>query len=83
MVLREIVKHARIAGIEKLVGVYIPTGRNGLVIDHYRKLGFTKVAEDESGTTRWELLVAEANPEAAPMKVLSEGFELVEENCGV
>lgn len=83
VVLREIVKHARAAGIEKLAGVYIPTGRNGLVVDHYKKLGFTKVAEDESGTTWWEILVDEADPEVAPMNVLSEGFDLVEENCGV
>jgi FkbH-like protein len=79
MVLREILAHARVAGIRKLCGVFKPTERNKLVIDHYAKLGFTKIAEEESGLTRWELIVAEANPESAPMKVVSSGFGTVKE----
>ena len=74
MVLREILEHARAAGIQKLSGVYCPTERNGLVVDHYERLGFTRVAKEESGLTRWELVVAGANPEKAPMKVVSNGF---------
>jgi predicted enzyme involved in methoxymalonyl-ACP biosynthesis len=81
MVLREILKHARAADIEKLSGVYLPTERNRLVVDHYQRLGFTKVAEEESGITRWELLVAGANPEMAPMKVISNGFAVATEKC--
>jgi FkbH-like protein len=72
MVLREMLKHARTAGIRKLVGTYRPTDRNKLVVDHYAKLGFTKTAEEESGLTRWELLVDGAEPETAPMTVVSQ-----------
>jgi FkbH-like protein len=71
MVLREILKHAAAAGITKLNGVYIPTERNRLVMDHYSKLGFTQVAEN-AGVTQWELLVEGAQPELAPMAVISE-----------
>ena len=74
MVLREILKHARAGGVHKLTGTYRPTDRNKLVIDHYAKLGFTKVGEEESGVTRWELSVEGADPEIAPMKVVSQGF---------
>jgi FkbH-like protein len=74
MVLREVLRHAREAGIEKMVGTYRPTDRNKLVVDHYAKLGFTKVSEEESGLTRWELLVDGAEPESAPMKVEWQGF---------
>jgi len=74
MVLREILEHARAAGVHKLAGTYKPTDRNKLVVDHYAKLGFAKVAEEDSGFTRWELLVEGAAPESAPMKVLSQGF---------
>ena len=56
-VLREILEHARAAGICKLIGTYRPTERNQLVADHYGKLGFNKVREEESGLTEWELLV--------------------------
>jgi FkbH-like protein len=74
MVLREILEHARGARVHKLTGAYRPTDRNKLVIDHYAKLGFTKVGEEESGLTRWELFVKEADPESVPMKVVSHGF---------
>ena len=75
MVLREILNHAREAGIGTLRGVYKPSGRNDLVIDHYAKLGFSKVREEADGTTEWELQVEEANPESAPMKVISQRFD--------
>jgi FkbH-like protein len=74
MVLREILEHARAKGVRKLVGTYRPTDRNKLVIDHYARLGFTKVRKEDSGLTRWELVVEGADPERAPMKVVSQGF---------
>jgi predicted enzyme involved in methoxymalonyl-ACP biosynthesis len=74
MVLREILEHARAAGIRKLFGTNLPTDRNKLVVDHYSKLRFAKVLEEESGLTQWELLVEGAEPESAPMKVVSMGF---------
>jgi FkbH-like protein len=79
MVLGEILQHARHAGIEKLAGVYRPTERNNLVVDHYAKLGFLKIRENDSGETYWELLVRGAAPERAPMKVISQGFASIEE----
>jgi FkbH-like protein len=74
MVLREVLDRARAAGIEKLTGTYRPTDRNKLVVDHYARLGFAKIAEEGSGLTRWELLTSSAGPEIAPMKVVSTGF---------
>ena len=79
MVLREMLEHARAAGICKLVGVYRPTERNMLVIDHYSKLGFTEVGEKQAGVTYWELLVEGVHPEGAPMRVVSRGFSAVHE----
>lgn len=73
MVLGEIIHHARRAGVQTLIGVYRPTDRNQLVIDHYAKLGFTQLAKDENGTTTWELMVDRAELEPVPMKVIS-GF---------
>ena len=75
MVLREILHHARAARIGKLTGTYRPTPRNKLVVDHYAKLGFIKIGEDGTGSTYWELPVTGTEPESAPMKVVSQGFE--------
>jgi FkbH-like protein len=80
MVLREILEHARAAGIHSLTGTYRPTERNKLVVDHYVKLGFTKIAEEDSGLTRWELLTETADPPLAPMKVISNGFATAKES---
>jgi FkbH-like protein len=74
MVLREILEHARVSGVSKLTGTYIPSEKNKLVIDHYSKLGFAKVGEESSGITYWELLVEGADPVSSPMKIVSQGF---------
>ena len=77
MVLRQVLEHARAAGVRTLRGSYRPTERNRLVIDHYARLGFTQTGEQPSGATEWELAVADAEPESAPMQVVSVGFEPV------
>jgi FkbH-like protein len=74
MVLREILEHARSAGVRKLLGKYIPSDRNQLVVDHYEKLGFTKESEEASGVIHWALQVDTADPEGGPIKVVSKGF---------
>jgi FkbH-like protein len=79
MVLREINEHALTAGIHKLVGVYRPTDRNKLVVDHYAKLGFTRLVEEDTGITRWELPVDATAREHVPVKVISHGFDREEE----
>jgi FkbH-like protein len=69
MVLRELVEAARRHGKKRLVGVYIPTERNALVVEHYAELGFTQVETDATdGRTVWELDTATEVPEA-PMTV--------------
>jgi FkbH-like protein len=67
-VLGEILKQARSHGIRKLVGIYRPTDRNGMVRDHYGKLGFKQVQGDTDGTTVWELLT-NSEIDEAPMIV--------------
>jgi FkbH-like protein len=73
-VLRELLRHAQARGIDKLFGTYQPTERNKLVVDHYARLGFSKVCEEANGLTRWELLVEEAALESVNIKVISLGF---------
>ena len=80
MVLREILEHARAAGIHKLIGTYRPTERNQLVADHYGKLGFNKVREEELGLTEWVLMVdSTIDCEVLPMNVVSTGFAIAAE----
>jgi predicted enzyme involved in methoxymalonyl-ACP biosynthesis len=41
-----LVEAARSAGIEKIVGIYRPTEKNGLVADLYPRLGFSRVQDE-------------------------------------
>jgi len=50
---------AKQRGISRLVGEYLPTEKNGMVADHYKKLGFseTEPKNPHAGTT-WELNIS-------------------------
>ncbi len=50
-----LVAEAKQKGVKRIVGYYFPTAKNGMVKDLYDKFGFTKVSEDETGNTVWEL----------------------------
>jgi FkbH-like protein len=54
-VLDELARRARAMGLRTLVGTYRPTKKNGMVADHYAKLGFARVAETPDGMTTWQL----------------------------
>ena len=68
-VLQEILSHARRAAVGRIIGVYRPTERNGLVKDHYAKLGFRLVDREADGSTIWELVVADAPAEDVPLEI--------------
>jgi FkbH-like protein len=50
----ELVELCAAAGCARLLGTFIPTAKNGLVIDHYAKLGFAPGCPDGEQTF-WEL----------------------------
>jgi FkbH-like protein len=41
---------ARRLGARKLLGIYRPTQKNGMVSGHYKRLGFSRLTEDVGGT---------------------------------
>lgn len=68
-VLGEIVSAARAAGVEEIVGRYVPTARNDLVRDHYEKLGFVLVETAADGASLWRLRLADWSATALPLTV--------------
>lgn len=42
-------------GCDKIIGVYKPTAKNGLVKELYRELGYSLTEEKIDGSTHWEL----------------------------
>lgn len=63
-----VVKHAALSGISTLIGRYIPTAKNDMVKDFYRKRGFKLVEGDENQTV-WKLDVASFEATVFPMKI--------------
>jgi FkbH-like protein len=53
---------ARALGARRLIGEYIPTKKNGMVRDHYAKLGFIVIQEEPSGGSRAILDLTEFKP---------------------
>ncbi|NQW47055.1 MAG: hypothetical protein HQ464_04710 [Planctomycetes bacterium] len=69
---------ARGRGVTRLVGVYIPTERNGMVRDHYARLGFQPEGS-ENGVDRWHLDLADYVPRQPPMRVAGAAAGTYEE----
>ena len=70
-VLDEVAKAARRAGVAYLLGEYRPSPKNGMVKDHYAKLGFSLVDEDASGRTITEFDLRQYSGTDLPMVVES------------
>lgn len=60
-ILEQIVQAARRAGIERLLGVYRPTARNGVVGGLFEELGFAEISSSPQ-ERRYEYAVAEGGP---------------------
>src|SRR5262249_15819674 len=54
---------ARAAGLELVRGRYVPTAKNGIVAEHYAKLGF-----HSRGEGQWERRVADYQPSDTPIQ---------------
>jgi FkbH-like protein len=57
-----IAETAKRLGARRLVGEYLPTKKNGMVKDHYAKLGFTVMETGEDGSSRAVLDLATFAP---------------------
>lgn len=66
-----VAEHARAVGVRTLVGVYLPTKKNGLVAEHYEKLGFWLLSRDtETGASTWTLDLKSYTPRNTHIRVL-------------
>jgi FkbH-like protein len=57
-----IVERAKEMGMRRLTGFYLPSAKNGMVKEHYGKLGFTLIDTAEDGGTVWSLELDEYQP---------------------
>ena len=68
--LDELVVRAEAAGLKSLRGHYLPTKKNGMVADHYQKLGFATEATLEDGSAVYTLEIATYIPRNKHIKIL-------------
>lgn len=67
-VLDYLVKQSKAAGISRLTARYLPTPKNGMVADHYARLGFRQIGEEDSGETRWAMDIADYQKPDLPFR---------------
>ncbi len=53
----KLISECRCRGVQKLIGHYYPTAKNGMVKDFYASMTFVKSTEDEKGNSSWELAI--------------------------
>jgi FkbH-like protein len=64
-----VVEEARRLGASRLLGEYLRTSRNGMVREHYLKLGFSRIAAGEDGSSRWLLTLADFRAFEPPIAI--------------
>lgn len=67
--LNMLAESARAKGATRLVGLYRPTEKNGLVRDLYPRLGFTELGDRADGTTMWALDLKTFVPQPVKMEM--------------
>ncbi len=73
LVLAAVAEAARKAGARRLKGIYIPTKKNALVVEHFAKLGFSRAGDVPDGGTTWVLELTDYTVPGLPMQVVHEG----------
>jgi len=72
-VLTVVAQAARAEGAIALTGRYVPTKKNSLVVEHFAKLGFTRIAANKDGSTEWRLDLADYKPPDLPIIIKWRG----------
>jgi FkbH-like protein len=66
-----LVEAARKAGAEALIGRYSPTPKNGMVADHYARLGFAAAGQDGEDSL-WRLDLADFAPPSHHIETIED-----------
>lgn len=70
--LDSLAERARQKGVKRLVGYYLPTAKNGMVADHYEKLGFSSTPHDAATGTVWVLELTTYEPRCRHIRILEK-----------
>jgi len=70
--LDKLIDECRAASITKIIGYYYPSKRNGIVIDFFGDMNFTKTSENSNGSI-WEFNISDYEPRNQVIKVLGNG----------
>jgi FkbH-like protein len=74
VVLNEIVRLADVNGCTHVIGRYIPSAKNGMVREHYPKMGFEHLREEADEIQVYQLALALYEPSATRIKVDQETY---------
>lgn len=69
VILAEIARRAQVRGCRKVEGVYLPSGRNGMVAELYARHGMIETAREADGRTVWAAAPEELATVTVPIAV--------------
>ena len=46
-------------GVKEIIGSYIPTKKNGIVAEFYKKINFDRISQEDDGKTVWRYTLKE------------------------
>jgi FkbH-like protein len=73
--LGHLIRAARAEGAKRLVGRYIPSGKNKMVDEHYKSLGFELIETRSDGSTVWMLELDQSALSDIPMTISDIAFD--------
>ena len=68
-IFKTLVDKAKQCDIETIRGIYLPTEKNSIVKDLFKKLGFDLIAKSESGESKWNFRVYDYKEQSIPIKI--------------
>ena len=70
-----LVERAQAAGVRTLRGVYVPTKKNGMVADHYSRLGFSTEVTNADGRVEYSLEILGYRARSTHIRVMEMAHE--------
>lgn len=65
--LDDLVSQAKQYGVQEITSTYVPTPKNGMVADHYEKLGFERLSGNEKSDSNFRLRIADYKEISSPI----------------
>ena len=72
LMMNELINNVKAMNVDEIIGYYLPTGKNGMVKELFKDLGFSLKSKDDKGNTVWNIKVQEYKPHRVYIDVMKQ-----------